>query len=231
MIYLFDVLMVALVVLCVWLGWHRGFVRTVGGLVALIAAVLVSAVFSGPIAKAIYANTVEPKVMEVLETHVEGQILPDAAQLDAALERMPELVSSMLNNSGLGSGAEVLAKIDFVRADETAAAGIARQVITPVVLPLIRTLCSVVLFALAYVLALLAARALNVMTKLPLIKQANRLLGLFGGAITGVLWMLFAIRLLYSVAAFGVFPWLTPARLDGTLLISFVKTILPAVGA
>ncbi len=230
MIYVFDVLMVALVALCVWLGWERGFVRTVSGLLALIAAVLVAAVFSGPIAKAIYSDTVEPKVMDTLSAHVEGQILPDARELDEALDKMPELVSSMLENSGLGSGTAVLEKIDFVRADETAAACITRKVITPVVLPLIKTLCSVVLFSLAYVLALLAARALNVMTKLPLIKQANRFLGLFAGLVTGVLWMLFAIRLLYAVASFGVFPWLTPTRLDDTLLISFVGTVFPSIG-
>lgn len=227
MIYLFDVLMVALLVLCVWLGWHRGFVRTVGGLMALIAAVLVAAVFSGPIAKAIYGNTVEPKVMAAMEGYVEGKVLPDAEQLDKALDRMPDLVSDMLDSSGLDSGAAILEKIDFVRADETAAACITRKAITPVVLPLIKTLCSVVLFALAYVLALLAARALNVVAKLPLIKQANRLLGLFAGLATGALWVLFAIRLLYAVAAFGVWPWLSPARLDGTLLISFIKNALP----
>lgn len=228
MIYLFDVLIVALFVLCVWLGWERGFVRTVGGLLALIAAVLVAAVFSGPIAKAIYNGTVEPKVMDALETYVEGHVLPDEAQLDRALDRMPDLVSSMLENSGLNSGAAVLEKIDFVRADETAAACITRKVITPVVMPLIKTLCSVVLFALAYGLALLAARALNVVAKLPLIKQANRVLGLLAGGITGLLWVLFAIRLLYAVASMGVFDWLRP---DDTWLIAGIKNFLPSVGA
>lgn len=227
MIYLFDVLMVALLVLCVWLGWERGFVRTVSGLLALIAAVLVAAVFSGPIAKAIYGSTVEPKVMAALDGYVEGTVLPDAEQLDQALAKMPDSVYSLLENSGLGSGEAVLKKIDFVREDETAAACITQKVITPVVLPLIKTLCSVVLFALAYALALLAARALNVVAKLPLIKQANRALGLFAGLATGALWVLFAIRVLYAVAAFGVLPWLTTADLDDTLLISFVKSVLP----
>lgn len=227
MIYFFDVLIVALLVLCVWQGWRRGFVRTVSGLLALIAAVLVAAVFSGPISKALYTNAVEPNVMAVLETSMEEDLLPTAEELDDAMEGLPEVVSTLLEANGLGNGAAVLAKVESLQGDESAAAGITRQAITPVVLPLIKMVCSVVLFILSYLLALLVARALNVVTKLPLIKQANNVLGLFAGAVSGGLWVLFAIRLLYAVAAFGVFPWLTYDSLDDTLLVSLIGTFLP----
>lgn len=231
MTYVFDGLMILLFVLCVWLGWHRGFVRTVSGLIALIAAVLVAAVFSGPIAKAVYTHGVEPRVTAVLSEHIEGELLPSEEKLDTALDKLPPFVTSLLEAKELDSGAAILDKVETLEAGETAAEGITRQVIKPIVLSLIQLLCSVILFALTYLLAAIALRALDVVAKLPLIKQMNNLLGLLAGAVTGGLWVLFAIRVLYTLALLGVAPWLTPALLADTLLISYVGTLLPAVAA
>ena len=227
MTYVFDGLLVALFLLCVWLGWRRGFVRTVSGLIALIAAVLVAAVFSGPIAKAVYTGAVEPKVTAVLEQHIEGDILPSEEKLDAALEKLPSFVTTLLEAKELDSGAAVLAKVEALDADESAAEGITRQVITPVALPLIKLLCSVVLFILAYIVAAFVLRALDVVAKLPLIKQMNNLLGLLAGAVTGALWVLFAVRVLYTLALLGVAPWLTPALLEDTVLVAPIGALLP----
>lgn len=227
MTYVFDALVVLLPVLCVVLGWHRGFVRTVSGLVALVAAVLVAAAFSGPIAKVVYANAVEPKVTAALESYAEGELLPNAEQLDSALERFPAFVTALLEMEGLDSGFAIFNKLDQGQAKDAAVDTVTQQVITPVVLPLVRMLCSVVLFLLTYVVAALLLRMLNVVTKLPLIKQMNNVLGLLAGVVTGGLWVLFLVRALYAVALLSVFEWLTPSVLDETLLISQIATLLP----
>ena len=227
MTYVLDGLVIALFALCVWAGFHRGFVRTVSGLIALVAAVLVAAVFSGPIAKAVYAGVVEPKVTAALEEHIEGDVLPTAEELDAALKELPPFVTALLETKDLDSGAAMLAKVESLDGSESAAEGIARQVIHPLVLSLIKLLCSVVLFALAYALASILLHALDVVAKLPLIKQMNNVLGLLAGAVTGALWVLFVVRVLYALALLGVAAWLTPALLDDTMLIAPIGALLP----
>ena len=112
--YVFDGLLVVLVALCVWAGWRRGFVRTVSGLLALIAAVLVAAVFSGPIAKAVYESAVEPKVTAALAEQIEGDVLPSEEQLDTALESLPPFVTALLESKELDSGEAILAKVDKI---------------------------------------------------------------------------------------------------------------------
>lgn len=227
MMYLLDALVVGVLVLCVCLGWRRGFVRTVSGLAALVAAVLVAAVFSGPVAKTIYVNAVEPKVVSALEDHVEGELLPTEEQLDRALERFPSFVTALLETEDLDSGAAILAQVNAAQTEVVAVDRIVDQVITPVVLPLIRLVCSVLLFVVGYLAALLLLRTLNVVTKLPLIKQMNNVLGLLAGVVTGGLWVLFIVRALYAVALLGVFPWLSSALLEETFLISQIATLLP----
>ena len=119
MTYVLDGLMVALFALCVWAGWKRGFVRTVSGLIALVAAVLVVAVLSGPIAKAVYTNAVEPKVTAALEQQIEGDVLPSEEKLDAALEKLPELVTTLLESQKMDSGAAILDKVDTLKASSS----------------------------------------------------------------------------------------------------------------
>ena len=228
--YVFDGLLVVLAALCVWSGWRRGFVRTVSGLLALIAAVLVAAVFSGPIAKAVYTSAVEPKVTAALEDQIEGEVLPSAEQLDTALESLPPFVTALLESKELDSGEAILAKVETLDADESAAEGITRQVITPIALPLVQLLFSVLLFVVVYIVASIVLRALDVVAKLPLIKQANNFLGLLAGAVTGCLWVMFAVRVLFALALLGVAPWLTPAVLEDTTLVSYVATLIPAIG-
>ena len=228
MTYVLDGLMIVLIALCVWAGYHRGFVRTVGGLIALIVAVLAATVFSGPLSKSVYTNFVQPQVLTTLEQQIEGEALPSAEELDTALQSLPPLVTTVLEHEGLDSGAAILRKVG--ETGEPAAETITRKVITPVVLPLIQLLCSVILFALAYILTCIVVRALNVVTKLPLLKQANNVLGLFAGAINGCLWVLFAVRVLYALALLDVAPWLTTALLEDTMLVAPVGALLP-VGA
>lgn len=231
MIYVLDAIVVALFLLCVGLGWRRGFVRTVSGLLALIAAVLVAAVFSAPIAKAVYTNIAAPKITAALSEQIEGDVLPSETQLDTALEHLPPFVTTLLESKGLDSGAAILAKVDALDAGESAAEGITRQVIAPIAVSVLQLLCSVLLFVITYIVAAIVLRALDVVAKLPLIKQMNRFLGLLAGAVTGCLWVLFAVRVLYALALLGVAPWLTPAVLEDTTLISYISTLVPATGA
>ena len=62
------------------------------------------------------------------------------------MEKLPEFVTTLLASQKMDSGAAILDKVDTLKAGESAAEGITRQVITPIALPLVRLLFSVVLF-------------------------------------------------------------------------------------
>lgn len=231
MAYLFDLLLVALFALCVYVGWRRGFIKTVSGLIALALAVLVSAALSGPIADWAYTSMLEPNISSTLEAQLPAEVLPEAAEIDVALEKLPPFVTDLLAAGEAIDGEVVLSKLGAVANGENIATAITEKVIAPIVLPLLEMLCSVLLFIAVYVIALFVLRLLNVVAKLPVLKQLNGLLGMVAGVITGAVWVLFVARILYVVAGLGWVDWLTPAVLGQTLLVSLVNGLIPAAEA
>lgn len=229
MSYLLDTLLVILFAVCVWLGWKRGFIKTVSGLIALFAAVIVASTFSAPIAHGVYANSVEPAVMATLEEHISNEVLPSEEDLDAAIAKMPALVVTLLETGDMGSGAAILERVETVDAGKSAARTITDHVVTPLVLPLLQMLCSVLLFLLTYLIASILLRVLDLVAKLPLLKQLNSVLGLAAGALTGAVWAIFAARILFTLAWLGVAQWLSPEVLEQTWLLSFANGLIPTI--
>lgn len=96
-------------------------------------------------------------------------------------------------------------------------------------LPLVQLICSVALFAVTFAVVSFVLRSLDVVAKIPLIKQLNKVLGLAVGVLSGVLWVWFAINVLKLVAPLGWIPALTPAVLGETRLITWLGAMLPAM--
>ena len=229
MSYLLDAVLIVLFALCVWIGWKRGFIKTISGLIALAVAVIVASTFSTPIANAVYTGTVEPAVLSTLEEKINSEVLPTAEQLDAAIDEMPSLVATLLEVGDMGSGAAILEQVDAVESGKSAASTITDCVVTPIVLPLMQMLCSVVLFAAAYLIASILLRVLDLVAKLPVLKQLNSVLGVVAGALTGAAWVIFAARILFTLAWLGVAERLTPEVLEQTWVVTFANSLIPTI--
>lgn len=222
--FVFDILLLALFVLFIILGYKRGFIKTVSGLVALVVAVLLASSLSGPIANGVYTGTVHPTVLNALEEEISTEVLPSETELDTAIENMPGWISALLAVGEVGDGAAILDKVDAVEMGKSAANTIMDVVVTPLVLPMMQMLCSVLLFLVAYIVVSLLLGLLDLVAKLPILKQLNKILGLIAGVATGALWVIFAARILYLLAWMGIGEWLTPAILDDTWLVSFANS-------
>lgn len=229
MSYLLDAVLVILFAICVWIGWKRGFIKTISGLIALVLAVIVAATFSAPIANGVYTGSVEPAVMITLEEHISGEVLPSEEDLDTAIEKMPGLVATLLEAGDMGSGAAILEHVDNVDVGKSAARTITDHVVTPIVLPLLQMLCSVLLFLATYLIASIVLRVLDLVAKLPVLKQLNSVLGVVAGALTGAAWVIFAARIFFTLAWLGVAQWLSPEVLEQTWLLSFVNGLIPTI--
>lgn len=230
MAWVFDGFLILVFAMCLALGWHRGFVRTIRGFIALVAAVVLAGLISAPIADAVYAKAVEPVVSDVLAAHIEDELLPTEEELEQALEKMPSMVTTLLQAGGLNNAASVLDKVEDLSATEKASEVIEGEVIAPIVRPLIRIVCAVVLFVLTYTLASILLSVLDIVAKLPIINQINNGLGMIVGALSGVLWVMFTVCVLYALAQLAVADWLTPAILEETKIASWLSSFLTAVG-
>ena len=230
MAYLLDGVILTLFVEMILIGRHRGFIKTVAGLAAFVAALVLASFLGGPVSELVYDKTVEPMVLETIDKNV-GEDSPAADKLDTALAEMPGFVTNVLQNADIQSGADVLEKLSGTQEGESVAESISRQVVAPVVMPLLKMLCTLLLFVVAFILASVLLKALNVVAKLPLLKQLNTMLGGFAGAVSGILWMIFAVSVLQVLAYMGTIALLTPELLQSTILTKWLCDVNPLAGA
>ena len=225
-----DLLIVALITVMILLGRRRGFIKTVSGVVVFVAALMLSTTLSAPVSGFLYDTFVEPPVLEELTVQV-GEGSPAAAQLDAALERMPAFVTGRLSAGGVDSGAAILERLSGAQEGETVAETIARQVVEPVVLPLMKAVSTLLLFLILLIVLTIVVKAVDLVAKLPLLKQLNKSLGVVAGLAQGLLWSFVLVTVLQLAANAGWFDFLTPAVLDKTLLFRWIDSINPMTTA
>ena len=225
-----DLLIVALITVMILLGRRRGFIKTVSGVVVFVAALMLSTTLSAPVSGFLYDTFVEPPVLEELTVQV-GEGSPAAAQLDAALERMPAFVTGRLSAGGVDSGAAILERLSGAQEGETVAQTIARQVVEPVVLPLMKAVSTLLLFLILLIVLTIVVKAVDLVAKLPLLKQLNKSLGVVAGLAQGLLWSFVLVTVLQLVANAGWLDVITPAVLDKTLLLRWIDSINPMTTA
>lgn len=223
---LVDAVLVALLVLFVVLGYHRGFIKTMAGVASFVAALVLASMLAGPVANFLYDKTVAPGVTDAVKTSM-AEDGPAAQRLDQSLEKMPGIATRLLASADIHTGADLLRYVDPT-ADM--AENVSEQVVRPVVTPILQTVCSLLLFVILMVVTNLLLRVLNVLAKLPGIKQVNKGMGLLAGLMEGVLWTLFAAALLDLVAAFGWINGVNAALLDGTYVFRYIADINPFTG-
>ena len=93
----------------------------------------------------------------------------------------------------------------------------------------VQLICMVALFVVTYALVAFIIRSLDLMAKLPLIKQLNKVMGLVLGAVCGALWVLMTAYALQMLVRVGWIPALTEAVIAKTWIASRVVALLPSI--
>lgn len=231
MAYLLDGVLILILVLAIWCGHHRGFIKTMTGVLAFVAATAVAMLLSGPVAQFVYDKAVEPSVVSTIDSYTAAATGSLESGVDEALASLPSFVTNLLANTGVTSGADVIAKVGGSVAPAELAQQIADQVVEPVVVPLLKMVATLLLFLLAFVVASILLRVLNLLAKLPVLKQVNKSLGVVAGIVSGLLWVLFAVSVLQLVAAVAGSDFvINQSLLADTLLTNWLIQINPLGG-
>lgn len=225
--WILDLAVLLLLGVCVWIGRKRGFIKTMTGVLAFFAAAAVAFLLHKSVANVVYDKGIEPSILTAVEEHLpDGQAT--AQNVDLVLQKLPGFLQNVLDKNGMGSGADVLTKITGAAEPAAVAQQISDTVVRPVVLPVLQTLCVLLLFLVALLLARWLLRVLHVVAKLPVLKQLNKAGGLLAGAVSGILWVLFAVGVLQIVAAVSApDAAIHPALLQQTHVVRFVMGVSP----
>lgn len=228
--YLLDAVVILIFLLCIWIGCKRGFIKTVTGIVAFLAALAVSALLSGPVAELIYDKAVEPSIVETVDTQIEQSEGTAIEGLNSAYQSLPDVVKNLLAQAGIEDVDDLAQNMPM--GINTPISESVNAVVEPVLLPLIKALCSLLLFFIVYILVSIVLRMFDLVAKLPLLKQVNKTLGVVGGIVSGALWALLAVTVLQVLAATGAADGaITLQTIEDTAVVNWIAGFNPLGGA
>ena len=164
---LLDIIFLAIIIACTVWGAKRGIIKTVLGLSSFIVSIIAALLLYQPFMDLIYSNPAIASVIDGFKANIAEAMMPSQAISPALIDmQIPALFMAILGNDIISQGTEAMA---------TAVADAVVYLIT------------IVIFIIAIkLLVSLLFKVFNVAAKLPVIKQANGLVGGLLGIIIGI---------------------------------------------
>lgn len=230
-----DVLTAAALIAFTVMGAHRGFFRTVAGLLAVILALVGAQLFTSwaaPHVSGVLQPAIERRVEKKVDAALGGDtITPQEPQIgasrpDSETQDQKEAEESEIQRllRAIGVDEQLFQRLGESAREKVRDTGVtvATAVVQSVAESVIRALLFLLSFAVFLLLLKLLAKVLDLALKLPVLRSMNGLAGAAVGLMEGVLAVFLAVWLLRR---FGV-SFETPA-VEGTYLLSFFAKHTP----
>ena len=218
-------------VLFAYLGWKRGFFRTLSELAAVVVALFLASQIANAAAPALVDRFLRPAAHEAIAVQLDAMWEAgtlDGGDLLAGVREMLEAIpNQFIRESALGILEEggLCTGISYTKA---AALDLGRKAVDAaldgVVCNLVRSLVYAVSFAVLLFLLRLAVRALNLTMKLPVLRQLNEACGLLVGAGKGIILDFLGVWIAWMAGL------LTAELVEGSLLLRLVARCLGIAG-
>ena len=221
--YLLDGILIVCILLFLAIGIHRGFAKSLVGLIGTIAAVVLAVGLSGVVAQWVYSSFFQPSLMQSLQEAV-GTANSQAAARDV-LAALPDWASQLLQDNGV----TVPALAGILAQGGEGAVITAEAVISPVMIQLLRMVAVVVLMVVFGIVVSLLARVIGQIFRLPLLRQIDSLLGAAAGLLQGVVFCVLAclvLQLWITATPDDQNPWLR-ASVEQSAIYQTVESIIP----
>lgn len=165
-----DLMVLSIVLLFVFLGYKRGLVKVAFKLCTFFIAIILAFMLYKPVAKIVIENT---NIDETIETKITDKILPEGKTETDEVDLSESLSTIILKNS------------------ENTVQSIAKSCSNT----LIETACLVLIFIITKIVLKFVTALADLIAKLPILKQFNKL----GGTIYGIIEGLFIVFLGFAV--------------------------------
>ncbi len=228
---LIDLIVIAAFAICFISGIKKGFVKSVIGIVIVIAAILGSTKLSPPLAKKMDDKYINPSVVKVAENAVES-LLSDDVDINRLVNEMPSAFKKVLDRFDV-QPEEITALFennDQGKTDEEKVDVIAHKIGDPLSRGISKAVAFIAVFAALYLALFVISLIVCAFVKLPVLKAADKLLGGLLGVASGLLvaWGL-------SVAISALMPHLSvlyngtvpETVIENSIVVKFLGSIDP----
>ena len=200
-----DIIIAGIIIICLYIGFKKGFVKTVMSLLSFIIAFFMAHTFSPPLSSYVYSNWIKPNFVSALISRIENFLSPSVS-LNSLVENSnpPDNFLKMLESYGV--------KIPDVQGwiNEAALRGtgnlneyVAANLVEPAARGISDFLAfAAVLFVSLLLLAIITA-LINGAVKLPGLNMLNRIGGLALGGLYGA-----GISYIFTLLVYYALPYL-----------------------
>ena len=225
---IFDLVIIAVLALNLFLGWSKGMVRSLLALAATILAIIAASQIGDIASDVIVERVIRPATHAAIEQRI---VELDIGELtNVPLDAIEQAIAAIENDFVRDKAQELLSTVNLPTADMTkdSALSISTEVADTVLRGIVRNILCAVICVLCFVLLSLALRPVIWMVEqafeLPLLKQINQIGGLVSGAVKGILLVLIAAWVLRRT-------YLTEDIISGSHLLKFCIQCLDSIGS
>ncbi|MDD6800710.1 MAG: CvpA family protein [Firmicutes bacterium] len=228
-----DLILLAIIAICVYVGFSKGFVKSFMGLISLGVALFVGVNLTPSFAEYLKKNIFFDKISSNIEAAINKIIGSSVGniELSSLFKDKPLAFTDLIERYGLifSDVEEHYAEISSSGAvsSEAATESIAEYIANPVAGVIAQICAFILIFIGALIILKLITFILELLFRLPVLKTANKLLGGVFGIIGGLMysWIACSILSVLVPALEKLHPTLfSAAVLEGTIVYKFLSS-------
>jgi len=221
-----DIGLLLVFALVVFFAARRGFFVTLLRLGAWVVAVVAARVLGDALAQPLYNAFAAEPARRMIEQNIGAAIDGSQAAQYAGqvIADLPDALSRLAARVGGITPEYLLENLDAQQfSTENAAYVLEQSIVAPIGIAVIGFLLTIVLFIALLALCRLLVRWLEGLRKLPVLKQADGILGAVMGIIKGVVFVFIAVLVLQLIAAMSPADAVLVTMVDSSRIVAFLS--------
>ncbi len=219
-----DLAVCIIILLCVIIYAKRGFVKSVFGIIAFVAAIVLAFMLSTPLSDFTYDKLIEPTVSTSIENTLVKQVTGTTEALnESVFDALPGFIKNNIDEKGFSA-------INILEVDtaKTIADKICESVVKPGATYFLKIIFSLILFIILSFVFKFVVKLLNKIFSFSIIGKVNKILGAIIGVIMGlVISMLFILMVNVVVSISGGFWCFTHDAIEQSKIFGLILEFLP----
>ena len=203
MSFLLDFIIIAIIAITIYFAAKNGFVKTAISALSFVVAIAITAAFASPLADALkeapFAETVETAVTDMVK-----DAIADESGLNDFVNGESDGLNTILSLAGIEKS-EFVSWYNMSAGGDDALTEVAKYIANPIIDIIAMLVAIVILYIGTQILLSIVAFFLNKLANLPVLRTANKGLGILLGVVLAVFRVFlfcFAVNLLIDNAAF-----------------------------
>ena len=219
-----DIILLAIIIIGVVSGWKKGFVVTVMHTLSFFIAAILTKFLYGFVYDIAYPGFFLPKIKDLICDTVTKSA--NGSSIDSLLANKPEFFTNIINRF---SSVDDVQK--YVTSNPKADLNsVCEYIATPIASVVAKVVCFIAVFLVIVILLKLLTFVLDRICKLPILKSANKLLGVIAGLILGALfaWLTAEAFTLLLPKLSALYPDIfKPTTVDDSVLLKYLSLFNP----